>query len=138
MKIVAASAFILLVLLGGLNATAADQENPPGDSIRDAFGNGMWVCHSAQAANEFWKRLGVAQNAGVQIKVADIDSIAQKRECVYAKSDHLKLIDIDLSTAISIMGDADDNPRTIYTGWVPAAEYIAYMRVHVVRKAGTN
>jgi len=124
--------FLAVVIVFGNQAKAAPPQNEAA-AIRQAMANGMWLCDSPESANGFWNKLGIAQNAGVEIKVSDMDSIAKKSGCEYVKSDHLKLMEVDGSTALKVMGDANDNPKAIYTGWVPAQEYIAYMRTHVVR-----
>ena len=124
---------VVVTILFGNQAKAAPPQSEAAH-IRQALETGMWICDSPQSAHGFWNTLGVAQSTGVEIKLSDVDSIAQKSGCGYAKSDHLKLVEVGLSTALKIMGDATDNPKGIYTGWVPAEEYIAYMRTHVVRK----
>jgi hypothetical protein len=124
--------FIVVAILFVTQAKAAPPQSEA--AVRQAMENGMWLCDSPQSANGFWNKLGVAQNAGVEIKVSDMDSIAQKSGCGYVKSDHLKLMEVDGSTALKVSGDANDNPKTIHTGWVPPQEYVEYMRTHVVRK----
>lgn len=125
----------VVIIVFGNQAKAAPAQNEAAAHIRQAMANGMWLCDSPQSANGFWNKLGIAQNAGVEIGVADMDAIAQKSGCGYVKSDHLKLVEVDGSTALKVSGDANDNPKAIYTGWVPPQEYIAYMRTHVVRNS---
>jgi hypothetical protein len=127
--------FLIVVTISFVNqAKAAPPQSEAAAHIRQALENGGWLCDSPQSANDFWSKLGVAQNAGVEIKVSDMDSIAKKSGCGYVKSDHLKLMEVDGSTALKVSGDANDNPKAIYTGWVRPQEYVAYMRTHVVRK----
>ena len=111
--------FLIVVSILFVNhAKAAPPQSEAAAHIRQALESGAWLCDSPQSANGFWNKLGVAQNAGVDIKVSDMDSIAKKSGCGYVKSDHLKLMEVDGSTALKVSGDANDNPKAIYTGWV--------------------
>jgi hypothetical protein len=92
----------------------------------------MWVCPRIIDAASFWGDLITAQGTGIKINDSGIDSMARKNGCEYRTSDHFKVI---ATGSQPILGQPSLKVACEgFDGWVPAEEYVQYMRYHIVRK----